>query len=330
MFSKIIKNSLLFMIVILSISFEYTLLAADKKIQYTDQIVNIEYAEKYKANGDNLNLTKTTRPWVDCRAYSSINAAVAASRGKTVVVFDAQILESNLIIPSNVTLWVPKGGSIIKKSTYTLKINGNLIAGPYQIFSGFADGDVTFGMGSIEEAYPEWWGAPVNGNGDDAPYILNAINAANYIVFSPGKMYTIKSKVALVNKSYRTFIAYGATIKGDASLTDFMFEATGTKLKSSTNIRWKGGYILLNGSKGFWLLRSVTLCKIEEFYIKTNFATSDSKGIHVVNSFNVIINDFNIHGAKNSSMPLQEGIRIETDSGEGWSVVNNIGTRPIP
>jgi len=63
------------------------------------------------------------------------------------------------------------GGIITKASTYTLAINGSFEAGPYQVFSGFASGDVTFGAGAVAKIYPEWWG--IDGTADDVE-----INAA--------------------------------------------------------------------------------------------------------------------------------------------------------
>jgi hypothetical protein len=54
-------------------------------------------------------------------------------------------------------------------------------------------------------------------------------------------------------------------------------------------------------------------------------------GIHIVNSFNVNLSDqFNIHGYRLGSGDrpyLGEGVRVETDTGDGWTVVNNISMR---
>jgi len=102
-----------------------------------------------------------TDPWVDVRAYASINAAVAAigATQTTLVVPNAQTLTASLTIPSNIHLIPLKGGSIAKAPGCTLTINGSFEAGPYQVFSGFSAGDVTFGSGSVKEVIPQWWGA---------------------------------------------------------------------------------------------------------------------------------------------------------------------------
>lgn len=108
--------------------------------------------------------------------YVSLNAAVAAigATQKTLVVTSGQTLTANLTIPSNIKLVVQLGGSIIKASTYTLAINGPLIAERYQIFSGFASGNVTINPQFTSVGYPEWWGAVSNSSGTDC---LAAINA---------------------------------------------------------------------------------------------------------------------------------------------------------
>ena len=110
---------------------------------------------------------------------SSINNAVAAAAqtNGTVTISSAQTLSADLIIPSNVDVVIEKGGSIVKASNYTLKINGPFSAGLYQVFSGFSPGDVTFGSGSVMQILPQWWGAKGDGVHDDTKAIQCAINS---------------------------------------------------------------------------------------------------------------------------------------------------------
>ncbi len=126
----------------------------------------------------------TKGPWVDVRAYASINAAITSigSAKKTLLVPNAQTLTASLTIPSTLALQIINGGSIVKASTYTLTINGPFEAGLYQVFSGFSVGDVTFlsgaVKGAVKEVYPEWWGAVGNGSTDDSAAIARAAACA--------------------------------------------------------------------------------------------------------------------------------------------------------
>ena len=58
-------------------------------------------------------------------------------------------------IPSNITLKIQKGARASIAAAQTLTINGSFDAGLYQVFSGA--GSVSFSVGSIDGAYPQWW-----------------------------------------------------------------------------------------------------------------------------------------------------------------------------
>ena len=145
-----------------------------------------------------LNFIKTLG-WYDANAYSSINAAVTAigSTEAVLVVHSAQTLTAaSLTIPSNISLVILKGGSIVKASTYTLTINGPFEAGLYQVFSGFDAGDVTFGTGSKKEAYPEWWG--IDGTADEVEINKALVAVGNYgTVKLIAKSYTTAAEIVL-------------------------------------------------------------------------------------------------------------------------------------
>jgi hypothetical protein len=143
--------------------------------------------------GDFIN--KKT-PYVDVRAYADINTAVTAigSTSTTLVVSNAQTLTGNLTIPSTLTLKILQGGSIIKASTYTLTINGNFEAGLYQVFSGFSPGNITFGVGAIKEALPEWWNKNTTPGTTD---MFSAITAAINSLPSGGQVFFAKNIYAL-------------------------------------------------------------------------------------------------------------------------------------
>ena len=89
----------------------------------------------------------------DTAAVKSADAAAVASNSSL-------LISENYLLTSNVTLASAVfaiNGGMFKKSGNTLTINGAFSAGWYQVFSGFNTGDVTFGSGSVNEVFPEWW-----------------------------------------------------------------------------------------------------------------------------------------------------------------------------
>lgn len=113
----------------------------------------------------------------------------------------------SLEIPSNIHLKVEKGARILKNGTGsngTVEFKGSTLGveGKFQIFSGFAPGQVT---GLWQEVYPEWWGAV--GRAGDTNYddynavqcAVNSIHGANP-VSSPVSVLTGK---VVLSKYYR-------------------------------------------------------------------------------------------------------------------------------
>lgn len=85
--------------------------------------------------------------WTDSRAYTSLNAAVAAigANERTVVIAAAQTV-TNLTVPSNISLRFEKNGSITTGVQLTLNTK-NISAPDRQIFYGA--GDIDFAPGSV-------------------------------------------------------------------------------------------------------------------------------------------------------------------------------------
>ena len=113
-------------------------------------------------------------------------------------------LATNLTIPANVTLKILNGAKIAKSGTATLTINGYLEAGLWQVFSGFAAGNVTFDKGYLKEAVPQWWGAKGDGTTDDTLAIQSAFKicpagTAGRTIFFPTGTYKITSPINIDN-----------------------------------------------------------------------------------------------------------------------------------
>ncbi len=109
----------------------------------------------------------------------SLNSAVeaAARTGGVVTISTGERLEASLAVPANVGIVVAHGGSIVKTANHTIAINGPFSAGLYRVFSGFKPGEVSFGNGSVEKVFPQWWGAKGDGVADDSRAINSAIAA---------------------------------------------------------------------------------------------------------------------------------------------------------
>ncbi len=104
---------------------------ATKKVDYT-------YFEDIK----NVNL------------YGGLTAAVASigTTEATVLITDTQTVTDSLSIPTTMQLFITRGGDMAISSGKVLTINGSILAGSYQIFSG--SGTVTFSGTGIE--YGAW------------------------------------------------------------------------------------------------------------------------------------------------------------------------------
>jgi len=165
--------------------------------------------------------------WIDCTSINADVAAIGIITKVTLLVSNTQPLTASLTIPSNITLKILNGGSIVHVHPFTLTINGPFEAGLYQVFSGFDAGDVTFGAGVVKEVYPEWWGNnTIPGTTDMTVEIQNAIDSlTNGIISLQNTIYLIsstldlkKDRVNLIGKGQQvTIIRFNPTI-GDIAI----------------------------------------------------------------------------------------------------------------
>lgn len=99
---------------------------------------------------------------------------------------------SSVTIPNPVAF--EKGARLDIPAGVTVTFAGGVKAGLHQVFEGA--GKVVFAPGSIDYAYPQWWGAKGAGNAayDDSPGIQAAINSGARVQV-PGGTYTLHSQL---------------------------------------------------------------------------------------------------------------------------------------
>lgn len=145
------------------------------------------------------------------------------ARESTITIFKQYAVTVDTTVPANITLKFLQGGSFTITGGKTLTINGHVEAGLYQIFEGA--GSVSFGHGSIKEAYPQWWGAVADGVNDDLASIQAAIDVLGAyeggIVFLPAGHYLISDYIDL-NLTDVHLVGAGAT-------NTIIFQVTNTK-----------------------------------------------------------------------------------------------------
>lgn len=153
---------------------------------------------------------------------ATINAALAAidtTAGTLLLRPGTWAVTSNITIPANVALEVPKGAILAISTGVTLTINGPFEAGDYQVFSCTGTGAVS----GLKESHPEWFGAKHDGVTDDTAAIRAAIASTNGpVIFYPSATYIVtlatdseeptKHYVAYL-KSNMYLYGNGATIK---------------------------------------------------------------------------------------------------------------------
>lgn len=83
----------------------------------------------------------------------------------TIIVNEDSLVQASVASTSNENIKVVPGGVLNLDAGVVLTINGSFDAGFYQVFSG--DGTVAYGVGTIKEVYPQWWGAKGDGVSND-------------------------------------------------------------------------------------------------------------------------------------------------------------------
>lgn len=163
-------------------------------------------------------LEMVTNFFRDARSYASFAAALTdiGATAIELVVSSTITLTANATVPANVHLRIAKGGSIALAG-FTLTINGTLVAGEYQIFSGSGS------VANLKVALPVWFGADTTGATDCLTAAQNAHNALSSnggrLLFSGGTyLITGSARYILITKdNVKVEFADGALLVSESS-----------------------------------------------------------------------------------------------------------------
>lgn len=103
-------------------------------------------------------------------------------------------LHGPITFPEGVTLILPRGAVLDHDEPVVIK--GTLSAGLYKIFAGTR---VDFAAGSLQWAFPQWWGAKGDGVHDDSAALQAAL--ATRRVFLPAGKYRTSRELVLSNRT---------------------------------------------------------------------------------------------------------------------------------
>lgn len=180
------------LIFLLSLSLAFPSFAADSTITGLTDLAGVPATDDEFAVWD-TSTTSTKKvsyayiaTFPNADAYGGLTSAVAAigATETTVLINTAQTVSDDLTVPATMSLFIVRGGSISVANTKTLTINGTVIAGSYQIFTG--TGTTTYSGTGI--SYGKWWSG-----GDDS---VNTPRGTNDIL---GFTYAPFGKNLLVN-----------------------------------------------------------------------------------------------------------------------------------
>lgn len=173
----------------------------------------------------------------DVRYYGNIYNAVnqiPATMAATVFITNAQTINTNLTIPSNISIEALNGGSFATSSGATLTIRGPFAAGLFRVFTG--SGAVTFADGSLSHAYPEWWGAVADGATNSTAALLAATIAVGRVrlLFQRGAYCCVNLDLSSYPCVWEGVSGGGTTIQLYSDTADMI-----TLAPSSESISWE-------------------------------------------------------------------------------------------
>jgi len=307
------------------------------KIWYSEFVVktaNLYYPNYSEADQGATGAGKSVKAYIDAIVANSATLLFRHNSGAATTTYTFSTDET---IPSNINVVIDKGAILSIDSAKTLTINKLQDPGLYQVFSGA--GSVSFGVGSVEFAIPQWWGALGDATADDTAEINAAFAAytrvlipkvsASYLVTAPltpidnqvitveGEIKTAQPAVGafnifnIVSKSNVTIIGKGGIITGDGATGNLV----GIKSITSSNITVVGMEVTAVGY-GIWL-RSTTDVNVKDIYVHDILY----RGIQVGYSADASYNYFNI---SDNRVDTVTGSGIETQEMSRGTVTGNV------
>jgi hypothetical protein len=134
------------------------------------------FGNLFAGNIDKLNSPSVTGYRVS--ANDSLEAIITelGSKNAALVIANTQNLSSDLVIPSNVSIFIEEPGKI-NYGHHKLTLNGKFYCGAFASLAG-DDGNLILNKNSIDHILPQWWGADSTGAHSSTKAILEAINCA--------------------------------------------------------------------------------------------------------------------------------------------------------
>ena len=193
--------------------------------------------------------------------------------------------------------------------------------------AGITPSDYSYPWGDVRR-----YGAIGDGSTDDTTAIQSAFNSGHSVNFTAGLDFLMKGEVTVTTSNFNVY-AYGATITGHTDnalnpMFDFINNSGSTSIR---NVHWYGGVIDPAGALGWIRMRNCLYCSLNDFRCETTVSLSGSFGIHYINGFNFYVQSFNLHGSQGitglGNAGFASGIKIESDGGNGFTVINNVAIR---
>lgn len=131
--------------------------------------VKSHYDEEVKLIKKKPVVSRNKLKGLDLKVYD------AGTKPTTLVIKEIETVYADMTVPSNICLQFQMGGMIHVSEGVVLKLDCPLQPLLTQIFTG--PGSVVFIKGSIDTAYPQWWGAKGNNTGDDTKAIQAAMDS---------------------------------------------------------------------------------------------------------------------------------------------------------
>lgn len=149
------------------------------------------------------SMCTSEKPWVDQSLFANLGAALDSLSGcgnKTLLVHSNFPVTRNDTVPLGIELQFVDEGVLTANSPYTVLILGKISSTNRQIF-GSNNLTITFDWGTaIDQVIPQWWGAIVNDDLDDASAIQKAANAmypARKTLYFPAGKYDVGSPIVI-------------------------------------------------------------------------------------------------------------------------------------